>query len=356
MMSVRIGFIGTGGISISHLVNLATLPDAEVVALSDLTKERAQNAQDSVNKRLKEREGDGWSPLKAALYDDYRAMLRNEGLDAVYICLPPFAHGEPEKAAIEAGVAMMVEKPLALDLPLAATLLERIKERGLIAASGYQLRYLEPIQVAKERLAGKTIGMVAVMRFGSTPGTPWYHIQAKSGGQLIEMATHEMDLTRLLAGDVERVYAEADTRINNKENPEYDIFDVNCVALRFENGAVGTFSNNFISKHGVPAQAQGLHVIADGITVTFTLGGPVQLITSDGIEELLWGENPMMTEDRAFINAVKEGDPSLILSDYESGVYTLATTLAADQSAREQRSVYVRDYLRQQAPNLVQDR
>lgn len=353
-MGVRIGFIGAGGIAGAHLINLAHLPDAEVVALADLTKERAQNAQDSVNKRLQDRGGDGWSPIQAAVYDDYRAMLRNERLDAVYICLPPFAHGEPEEAAIEAGVAMMVEKPLALDLTLAANLLERIKERELIAASGYQLRYIKALETAKERLAGKTIGMVIVMRFGSTPGTPWYHVQAKSGGQLIEMATHEMDLTRLLAGDVASVYAEADTLINNKENPEYDIFDVNCMALRFENGAVGSFSNNFISGHGSAAQARGVHVIAEGVTVSFTLGGPLQIITSAGTEELPLDENPMLTEDKAFVAAVRDGDPSLIKSDYESGVYTLATTIAGDLSARQRRPVFVRDLLRERAPKLAQ--
>ena len=353
-MGVRIGFIGTGGISVSHLQNLAQLPDAEVVALADLTKERAQTAQDTVNKRLQERGVKDWVPIQAATYDDYRTMLRNERLDGVYICLPPFAHGEPESAAIDANVSMLVEKPLALDLALAADLLGRIQERGLIAASGYQLRYIKELQTAKERLSGKTIGMVTVMRYGSTPGTPWYHIQSKSGGQLIEMATHEMDLTRFLAGDVASVYAEADTLINNKDNPEYDIFDVNCMALRFENGAVGTFSNNFISKHGAPVQTRGVHVIADGVTVSFTLGGPIQIITSEGTEELPSEENPMLTEDRAFVQAVKDKDPSHIKSDYESGVYTLATTLAADQSAREKRPVFVRDLLRERAPKLVQ--
>ena len=352
-MGVRIGFIGTGGISVSHLINLAQIPDAEVVALSDLTAERAKQAQESTNKRLAERGGDGWSPIEAAHYDDYRAMLRKEKLDAVYICLPPFAHGEPEETAIEAGVAMMVEKPLALDLGLAARLHERIQERGLIAASGYQLRYIQGLQVAKERLAGRTIGMVVVMRFGSTPGTPWYHIQAKSGGQLIEMATHEMDLARLLAGDVKSVYAEADTLINNKNNPEYDIFDVNCMTLRFENGAVGTFSNNFISGHGVPSEGRGVHVIAEGLTVSYTHGGPIRLITSSGTEEIPPEGSPMAVEDRAFVEAVKTGNPALLKSTYESGIYTLATTLAGDLSAREHRPVFVKDLLREKAPALV---
>ncbi len=357
-MSVRIGFIGSGGIAGAHLANLVSMPDVDVVALSDLTTERVEAMKERINgrieQRVKEAGESGARKLDAAAYDDYRQMLRQERLDAVYICLPPFAHGEPEEEVIDAGLPMLVEKPVALSLPVAARVYAKIKERGLITSVGYQLRYSSGIQQARALLGERTIGMAVVMRFGSTPGTPWYHRQDKSGGQLIEMATHETDMLRFLVGDVKSVYAAAATRINHKENPEYDIFDVNAMTLTFENGAVGNFSNNFISKHGTPEEARGIHVMAENMTVSVTLGRAVKVITPEGTEELQSDGNLMGAEDEAFVRAVASGSADGILSDYANGVRTLAVTLAADRSARTGQPVDVRELVRAEAPELVE--
>lgn len=350
-MSVRIGFIGAGGIAVSHLTNLLRLPDAEVVALCDLSDERLQLTRETINRRLAEGEGAGGDAraLDGATYGDYRAMLRDERLDAVYLCLPPFAHGDPEEAVIEAGLPMLVEKPVALELPVAARVLDGIRRKGLLAASGYQLRYGASTARARELLAGRTIGMALAMRFGKTPATGWYHLQDRSGGQLIEMATHQVDLLRYLVGEVRTVYAAAATRINHLARPDYTIFDVNCMTLTFENGAVGNFANNFISGHGVPAAARGLHIFCDGLTLS--LEPDLRAISADRTEELPATPNPMPTQDAAFVRAVAEGRPELLLSDYASGLRTLAVTIAGDRSARTGRPVDVLALLAAEAPN-----
>ncbi len=83
-MSVRIGFIGTGGIAQRHLQTLSKNSDAQLVAYCDLDVERAQKA-------AKEYGGNA--------YRDYEKMLDREELDALVICIPPFAHGDIELAA-----------------------------------------------------------------------------------------------------------------------------------------------------------------------------------------------------------------------------------------------------------------
>jgi len=261
MMTVRIGFIGTGGIAVSHLENLVSMPDAEVVALCDLAEGQIERARVAVADATGQR-------LDAATYTDYGAMLRHERLDAVYLCLPPFAHGEPEAAVITAGVPLLVEKPVALDLATAARTLGRIRERGLLVAAGYQLRYATATERARALLRDTTIGMALVLRFGPTPGTPWYHRQDRSGGQLIEMATHQVDLLRHLVGEVRVVSAAATTRINNLRRPDYDIFDANALTLVFENGVVGAFANNFLAWPGGVPQLRGLHLFCDGLILS----------------------------------------------------------------------------------------
>lgn len=359
-MTVRIGFIGTGGIAVSHLANLLRLPDAEVVALCDLSPDRIEMARERVRRRLDGtrtedggpvgRPASGYPALGAAGYTDYRAMLRDERLDAVYLCLPPFAHGDPEEAAIAAGVPMLVEKPVALDLPTAARLLAAIRERELLVAAGYQLRYAAYLARARELLAGRTIGMALVMRFGPTPGTAWYHRQDRSGGQLIEMATHQVDLLRALVGEVRTVYAAGATRINNRARPDYDIFDVNCMTLTFENGAVGNFANNFIAEHGSPPDAQGLHLFCDGLTLS--IGKTLRVLTAAGAEEFPLDTDMMAVQDAAFVRAVAEGRPDPIRADYASAVRTLAVTVAGDRSAREGRPVDVAELLAREAPGV----
>lgn len=349
-MSVRIGFIGAGGISRSHLTNLLQIDEAEVVALCDLSSETIAKTQEAVNTQLEKR--GAARRLDAAAYNDHQEMIKNENLDAVYVCLPPFAHGRVEEDVVEAGLPMMVEKPVALDLGVANRILEGIQRKGLIAASGYQLRYGAHLKQAKEALEGRTIGMVLCVRAGGPVGLPYYRFQDKSGGQLVEQATHQIDLLRELVGEISTVYAQADTRINHvRVAPDYEIFDVNCMTLRFANGAVGNFANSQALTYRAPNGVNGIHILADGVAVS--LGSNLRIQRADGVEEVPVNPNPMYQEDEAFVHAVAQGRPELILSDYANGVRTLAVTLAGERSARTGQPVHVEDLLKNEAPHAL---
>ena len=104
-MAVKVGFIGTGGISRPHRKHLKNMDDVEVVAMCDLEKDRVAEAAEEWN---------------AAVYTDYKTMLENEEMDALYVCIPPFAHEEQEIIAAEKGIALFVEKPVSVtaDRPL----------------------------------------------------------------------------------------------------------------------------------------------------------------------------------------------------------------------------------------------
>ncbi|MGW5366395.1 Gfo/Idh/MocA family protein [Actinopolymorpha pittospori] len=355
-MSVRIGFIGVGEIARSHLVNLMTIPEAEVVALTDISTENVDRAKREVDEQLAQAgpaSGESDRRLaQAVAYTDYRLMLRNERLDAVYICLPPFAHGDPEQAVIESGLPMLVEKPVSLSLAMSADILRMVRSKDLLVATGYQTRYAGYVERARKLIAGRTIGMALVTRFGATPSNNWYHRQDKSGGQVIEMATHQVDLLRYLVGEVESVYAAACTRINDKVQPDYDIFDVNCMTMTFRNGSVANFATNFISHHGGPMSGPALHIFCDGLTAS--LGSGLRAISADGTEEIVDSDgSPMALEDQAFVRAVAENRRELVKSDYENGVRTLAVTIANDRSARTGRPVRVSELLAEEGGNIL---
>ena len=90
---IRAAFIGTGQRSVSHMVAIQQMADVEVAALVDLEEARAQAARDRANQRLP----NGAKPIHARFFTDYRRMLEETAPDRVYLCLPPFVHGETMK-------------------------------------------------------------------------------------------------------------------------------------------------------------------------------------------------------------------------------------------------------------------
>ncbi len=335
-MAVRIGFAGTGGIAAAHLINLVRIPEADVVALYDVDRERCELAMRRVNGQQEQLVRPGAPEprkLHAKIYTDYHAMLSEAGLHALYVCVPPFAHGDLEFAAIDAGLALFVEKPVALSFDLARQIAEAIHTKGLVSSSGYQTRYSEAADKARDLLANRSVGMALGFYLGGVPGTPWWRVQAQSGGQLVEQATHTVDLMRWLLGDVSRVYGAGALRCL-KELPGYDIFDVATAILHFQSGVIGQISNTSVLGSGTAAGApSGVHVFAQDFRLE-VWGTTLKVATPGKTEELRWSSNTMMLEDQAFVEAVARRDPARVRSSYLDAARTLAVTLAAEESAR----------------------
>lgn len=310
-MAVRIGFIGTGGIANHHLNILPQIERAQLVAFADVVAERAQAAA---------------ARFKGHAYTDYRQMLDAEQLDAVYICLPPFAHGDPEHAVIEHRCHLFVEKPLSTSLAVAQDIAERIERAGLISCVGYNWRYLDLTDKAQEVLAGRRPALGIGYWIGGTPGVPWWRVKAQSGGQTVEQTTHIFDIARYLMGDVTAVYGAASKGLVT-DLPGYDVEDASTVSLTFANGAVATILSSCIADQGYGAE---LHIITRGLTVK--LRGDLTIEEPGKTTIYKQGVNPYRRESELFLAAVETGDPSAIRSPYHEGVKTLAVTLAANES------------------------
>jgi len=134
---VALGFVGTGGRAIDELLQLIRIPEAQIAAFCDIAPEKAAEALDRVNRALAEA---GRPPITGPIFSDAAAMLRSVALDGGCVSLPPFAHGPAEHAILEAGKAMLVEKPVVLDPGLGAEILAHAREAGVVTCVGYQLR------------------------------------------------------------------------------------------------------------------------------------------------------------------------------------------------------------------------
>lgn len=314
-MSVRIGFVGAGGIANAHLRSLEQIPDAKLVAFADIDASRAQTAAER---------------FQARAYTDYHEMLEKETLDALYVCVPPFAHYDAEILAAKKGIALFVEKPVATTLAKAKEIERAIEESGVISSVGYHWRYYDITDRARDLLADRTIGMALGYWIGGMPSVSWWRVLEQSGGQMVEQTTHIFDLARYLCGDVEEVYAQYAVR-TLQDVPNFSVWDVGTATLKFKSGAVGQITTSCMARKGGKV---GLQVFARDLVLEIA-GGKLTIVEPDKEQpEVIPSQiSPMLREDQIFVDAVKRQDPTAIRSPYSDGVKTLAVTLACNESA-----------------------
>ncbi len=326
-MPVRLGFVGTGGIANRHLTCAQAHPEMEVVATCDVQLALAEQAAAKYGGRP---------------YQDFRRMYDEVKPDAIVICTPPFAHGDLEEEAAQRGIHFFVEKPVAISFELAARALTAIREHPVITQVGYMYRLAEPIIKAREMLSTRAVAMVQAHYY--MPGMPaknWWSKLQMGGGQLVEQATHMLDLGRFLAGDVKSVIGYT-SQVRDWTPPAghepgpglaaywdgFEIPDTTALILQYESGAMGTLSCSLVPQ---VAWDNGFKVVAENALLTIE-GANVRWKNEAGPFEAQapgdWA-NAVLVE---FVRAVKgEGTASV---PYEEGVKSLAISLAGYESVK----------------------
>lgn len=143
-MAIRIGIIGTGimGNAVARVFKL--LPQAELIALADLSKERLEQS--------------GKEFGLSALYMDYRDMLQKEKLDAVAVATPDYYHTAPVLDSLRAGCHVLVEKPLTTSLAEAEEIDRVVRKTGKKLQVNFNHRWLSPYHKVKEMVLNGHIG------------------------------------------------------------------------------------------------------------------------------------------------------------------------------------------------------
>lgn len=317
-MAVRIGFIGTGGIAGAHRRALAQIPNAKMVAFCDTDAQRAESAA---------------AEHGGQAYTDYRTMLAESELDAVYLCLPPFAHGEFEMAVIEAGLPFFIEKPVDVDLARARATLAAAEAKGLVTGVGYHWRHYDTVDWLREQIGGQAVGLALGYWNGGTPGVWWWRKWATSGGQMVEQCTHIIDLARYFMGEVKSVYCAYNTYRMHREMDGFEVADAGTATLTFQSGAVAQITTTCaLSGWGMV----GLELHFGGARAWLS-GGKLTVhggAWKDAPIDRDAAVNPTVREDQFFIDAVEgSGDPALIRAPYAEAVKSLEVSLAMNESA-----------------------
>jgi predicted dehydrogenase len=326
MDEVRVGLVGAGGIGLAHADALSKIPGATIVGIVDVNEQAAVTLAAQVGARCFS------SAAEIAEYGD---------LDAMFILLPPFAHGEAERAALDREIPFFVEKPVGLDRGFLNETASEVKRREVITAVGYMNRYRKGVQRCRELLKQEPGILAYGGWWAGTPGAGghWWPDKAKSGGQFHEQVTHTVDLARYFLGEATEVYGAA-ARGFVKDLPGYSMDDAASVTIRFESGAVATLMSSVSSN-----ASGGIFLNLHSMNRTYKFRGwehSLQILERDGEPEEIVGEPDIFTiEDAAFIEAVRRKDQSLIRCDYADGVKTALLSLAANRSIESGKPVTI---------------
>jgi predicted dehydrogenase len=236
--TVQYGVIGCAGVGNTHAEAAQAAEGAQLVACADVDPEAASE--------FAENHG------VPAQYTDIAEMIEDADVDAVSVCTPSGTHADVTVEAVGAGAHVLCEKPLDVYAERINRMIEAAEDAGVILAGVFQKRFGAASQRAKEAveeelgdvvLADTTVKWFRSQEYYDSGG--WRGTRDMDGGCLMNQGIHNIDRLQWLAGDVVEVRAITDTL-----HRDLECETVGALALRFENGAVGTIEATTVTKGG----------------------------------------------------------------------------------------------------------
>jgi UDP-N-acetyl-2-amino-2-deoxyglucuronate dehydrogenase len=253
----RWGIVGCGVIAPTHASAIAGLPNAHLVAVTDIVPEKA--------KAFAEERGAAWDA-------DLDALLARTDIDVVSVCVPSGLHADIGIRAARAGKHLVMEKPIEVTVAAADRLLDAVASAGVQLTVISQHRFDAGIQRLKELVDQGRLGRVIL----GDAVVKWYRSQdyydsgdwrgtwaLDGGGALMNQGVHQVDLLCWIMGEVDEVTALCATQAHTIE-----VEDVALALLRFRSGAVGLLQATTAAYPGFPERLEvsgtGGSVIVEG--------------------------------------------------------------------------------------------
>src|SRR2546423_6790514 len=225
---LRFGIIGCGVIGHIHAEAIATLPDAQLVAVVDTVLKPTQELMDEFH---------------VTHYENLQEMLAREQLDVVDVCTPSGMHGEHACQVMRAGVNVIVEKPMEVSRAAIEEMLRVQQETGVKLAVISQHRFDPDTIKVHDLVEAQAFGRLVL----GNALVPWWRSQAyydsgawrgtwelDGGGVLMNQSIHSIDLLEWLMGPVKSIFAYTDTLVHRMETE-----DVAVAILRFAHKGPG---------------------------------------------------------------------------------------------------------------------
>jgi inositol 2-dehydrogenase len=322
-----------GQIYARHLSQYAR---AQIVCLSDVLEERARGTAVELGVPR-------WTT-------DFRQLLGDRSVEAVFVTSSTSTHREVVVAAAEAGKAIFCEKPIALTLEDTDQMISALARAGVMFQAGFMRRFDNGYVAAKKQIEAGVIGKpVTFKSIGRDPFCPDlnYARPDVSGGLILDMAIHDFDLARWLMGsEVKRVYTEGGTLAFPQLNTVGDI-DNAVVNLLFESGSLGNVevSRNALYGYDIRTEILGTE---GGLNIGYFQQTPLLVMTRQGIQHDMvpyiverFGA-AYLAQTKDFVERVIAGkDPAV---DAHDARRALVIGLAATRSYQQARPVELGEF------------
>ncbi len=345
---LRVGMIGAGNIAGIHLDAYRHVPDVEIVAACDIDEERLNLTCDRFG--------------IAKRYTSMQEMIAAEELDAADVCVWNCNHAECAIYALEHGLHVLCEKPMAFNAAQATAMKEAAEKAGRLLMIGFVLRFSQETAIAQEYaedLGEIYYAKASYVRRHGAPGG-WFCDKARSGGgPIIDLGVHVIDQTRLLMGLPKpvSVYAMASDKIgfrpelknsvgwsplpNKFDNGVMDVEDFGTALIRYDNGAVTLLETSY-SLNGPDNAQKMLFGTKGGIS----LGDRPQVFTTRhdrmvNIDPIInTGDDMFVNEMAHFADCALNGTPCR--ASAEDGIWVMKILDAIYESARTGQEVIIK--------------
>jgi predicted dehydrogenase len=290
---LRAGVVGLGMMGRNHVrvwdesvdgVELVAVADPDAEALSRATQGRSLHG-----------------------YPDAATMFEKGDLDLVSVVAPTSHHLPVVLAALEAGLHVLVEKPIAATRDEAERMIAAAAETGRILTVGHIERFNPAVRELRRRLAAGELGRVFEInatRLGPFPA------RIRDVGVVVDLAPHDLDVMRYLLGsDPVRLYAETEQRIHT------DHEDLFVGIMKFANGAVGVLDINWLTptkKRTLSVTGERGMYVADYLTQDLVFyANPADASVAEGevVRRHVERREPLAVELDEFARAVRDGGP-----------------------------------------------
>ena len=331
MHPVRCALVGHGMIGREHARILAANPMADLVVVCDTDPATAAGV-----------------PEGTRFTTDLADALDTEALEAVWVCTPQDLHLPVVEAGLNRGLYVFCEKPFAASLGDADRMIDLDASAAGSLVIGHTLRFDPNYVAVRQAVAEGRLG--EIVHISARWNAPDYEGRIISGRTTVpqEMSIHDLDVMRWMAGDIDRVYAEAAQQSVVGPGP-----DAVVATVSFVSGAVGALDHNWILPFDSGLRSD--HRLAvfgtRGSAYVETRDTPAVVFSVDGLEHINAGYysypndipfGALPSEDAFFLSRVRDGRAwPLTLDDARAA---LVAALAMDRSIDEGRPVAIAEF------------
>lgn len=238
-MTVRVGIIGTGGISRAHQRYYEKVGGFEIVAVCDIIKSKANQAADE------------WGVSRKHAFSSYNKMLEMDEIEAVSVCTYNQGHRRPTVAALNAGKHVLCEKPMAATLPDATAMVRAAKASGKILQIGLNPTFAPSLQFARKLIDEGLLGDIyysesAGGRRRGNPGHTFIYKKTAGAGAIVDIGVYNMHRSLYAMGYPKPMRVSAITEdYISQQDPRFrgimDVEEFGVAWIRFEDGSVMVF-------------------------------------------------------------------------------------------------------------------